>query len=258
MPTSARKRRNFDMGRLREAIRGPGADTRVWLATARVDDDPDAVVWDAELGWLVDVTFYGGPLDQEGPVPCRLGTIFAQAGATKADPPGANCEVLVAITDGDANSNPTIVARIHNAGGCQAPEEVNGDEITEEKASSTHITVTPHGADEQYGGARRISAPTQELQADTRFGIRGAAVELGGAEDAPPTEAAVLGNLLDTALGTLVDALNVYATALGTGTLPTDPVTVGVAAAAAQGLQAALEGFSAAVAAALSAKVKLE
>ena len=124
MPTPARKRRNFDMGRIREAMRGPGADTRVWVATARIDGDEDAREWDPELGWLVDVTFYGGALDQEGPVPCKLGAAFAQNGGTKADPPGLGCEVLVAITDGDGNSNPVIVARMHNGGGCKPPSTV--------------------------------------------------------------------------------------------------------------------------------------
>lgn len=165
MPTRSRKRRTFDMGRLREALRGPGADTRVWIATARVDDDPDAVVWDDQIGWLVDVTFYGGPLDQEGPVPCRLGGAFSQEGGTKSDPPGAGCEVLVAITDGNPNSNPVIVARLHNTG-CNVPTEVNGDPIDEAKAKATHIVVTPHSTDQEYGGTLRISATQMAFLAD--------------------------------------------------------------------------------------------
>ena len=305
MPTRARKRRNFDMGRLREAIRGPGADTRVWIATARIDDDPDALTFDPEIGWIVDVTFYGGPLDQEGPVPCRMGDVFAQQGGTKSNPPGPGCEVLVAITDGDANSNPVIVARMHNAGGCEVPTSVNGDDLTETKALADHIVVTTKGSDEQYGGDRRITAKSLEWEAtddsaklkaaidveieaqvnaklsalvDLRLeglvtatltsaltrvesagllvlasgggiamvgpaGEAGGPIALGGTEEVPPTEPAVLGDLLSTALKN-------YAATLGTG-IPGDPVLIGTAAAAATTLTTEL-------AAALSGRVTIE
>ncbi len=227
------------MGRLREAIRGPGADTRVWLATARIDDDPDAISFDPEIGWIVDVTFYGGPLDGEDEVPCRLGEAFAQQFATKSDPPGIGCEVLVAITDGDANSNPVIVARMHNAGGCQPPPLVNLTPITEGYALANHIVVTPHGADEQYGGDRRVTAPVQLLEAQTVAQLAAPSIQLGGTPATsltpvaiPPANVAVLG-------APLVAALNTYAAALGAGT-GGDPVTHAQAAAAATVLATAL------------------
>ena len=254
MPTRSRKRRNVDMGRLREAIRGPGADTRVWLATARIDDDPDAISFDSEIGWIIDVTFYGGPLDQEGPVPCKLGEVFAQQFATKSDPPGRGCEVLVAITDGDANSNPIIVARMHNAGGCEVPLLVNFTPITEGYALANHIVVTPHGADEQYGGDRRVTAPSQLLEAETVVQLAAPAVFLGGTPATiltpaiPPADVAVLG-------AALLTALNTYALAMAGGTIPPTvpaaPVTQGQAAAAATALVIALT-------AALSTKVALD
>ena len=249
MPTSARRRRNVDMGRLRAAMRGPGADTRVWLAAARVDDDPDAISWDTSLGWIVDVTFYGGPLDQEGPVPCRMGMPFAQDGATKSDPPSPDCQVLVAITDGDANSGPVIVGRIHNAGDCSPPATVNTYPIDEDEALATHIVVTPNGAQEQYGDDRQVSASNQTLEAEGTNQIASPAIWLGGSAATaatpaiPPIDFAVLGI-------PLVTALNTYAAALGAGA-PAAPVTKAEAAAAATALATALTTV-------LSAKVALE
>jgi hypothetical protein len=254
MPTSARKRRNFDMGRLREAMRGPGADTRVWLMTARVDDDPDAIVLDPELGWIVDVTVYGGPLDQEGPIPCRLGMPSAGDQATKSCPVTAGCEVLVAVSDGDANSNPIIVARMHNAGGCSFPLLVNGTPITEAYAKANEILVTELGADEQYGGDRRVTAPNQTLESEGTHQVAAPTIWLGGipatevSPSVPPRDVAVLGNAL-------VVALNAYALAMAGGTIPPTapaaPVTQGQAAAAATALVTALT-------AALSGKVTLD
>lgn len=263
MTTSARRRRNLDMGRLREAMRGPGADTRVWLAAARVDEADDALFWDPQIGWIVDVTFYGGPLDQENAIPCKLGTAFAQNGATIAIPPGRGCEVVVAITDGDANSNPVIVGRVHNAGGCEVPLLVNTFPITELLAVANHILVTPHGVLEQIDGDRSVHAANQELVAGTLAAIRGSAISLGGTAATAltpaiePIQPAVLGTLLQTATTTLVTALNAYALALGPPG-PVVPVTTATTAPAATALATALTAYTTAITAALSAKVKLD
>lgn len=256
------------MGRLREAIRGPGADTRVWLLAARVDDDADAIVLDPELGWIVDVTFYGGALDQEGPVPCRLGMSFAENRGTRSCPVSANCEVLVAVTDGDANSNPIIVARMHNGGGCEFPLLVNLTTITEDYALANHILVTKHGADEQYGGDRRVTAPSQLLEAETVAQVAAPTIFLGGTTATPvtsaipPTDPGVKGNALVTAQAQLTTSLNVYALAMAGGVIPpavpAAPVTHAQAAAAATALVAALTAYSTAVTATLSAKLFLD
>lgn len=299
MPTGARKRRNIDMGRLREAMRGPGADTRVWVATARVDNDEAARTWDPKIGWIVDVTFYGGPLDQEGPIPCRLGTTFAQNGGTKSDPPGLGCEVLVAISDGDPNSNPVIVGRVHNEGGCAAPSTVNGNDISQGFAESNHITVSPFGNQEQYAGAYEVrSGANASVEADLEASIQGVlaaklaatagaarvegvgitlassgalamvtttppgggssgTINIGGTEGSPPTEPAVLGARLQTAQSQLTTALNNYAAALLVAPVA-GAVSVASATTAASALTAALAAYSAAVTAALSAKVRME
>lgn len=266
MPTRSRKRRNFDMGRLRDAIRGPGADTRVWTATARIDDDPDAISFVPGLGWIVDVTFYGGPLDQEGPVPCKMGESFAQQFATKSDPPGRGCEVLVEIPDGDANSNPVIVARMHNEGGCEVPLLVNLTPITEDYALANHIVVTPHGADEQYGGDRRVTAPSQLLEAETVVQMIAPTIFIGGTAATPltpaipPTQPAVQGTLLVTAQAELVQALNVYAGTLGGGfpATPSFPVTTALTGPAAVALVSALIAYTTAVTATLSSRTLLD
>lgn len=260
MPTRSRKRRNVDMGRLREAIRGPGADTRVWLATARIDDDRDAISFEVGVGWIIDVTFYGGPLDQEGPVPCKLGEAFAQQFATKSDPPDRGCEVLVAITDGDANSNPVIVARMHNEGGCEVPLLVNFTPITEGHALANHIVVTPHGADEQYGGDRRVTAPSQLLEADDVAQLAAPSILLGGVTATPltpaipPTESFVKGDQYtaaeDTFLGALQDWTGAVAAALSSAGFPI--------AADQTALVAAIAAFKVSAAASLSSKIKGE
>lgn len=162
MGTSSRIRRTVDFGRIREGMRGPGSDTRTWLALARVDDDDDAISYDRAppdgegLGWIVDVTFQGGELDQEGPIPCRVSAAFAGDGQTRQEPVERGCEVLVLIPEGNSNASPTIIGQIHNGGDCRVPAEVNGVQIDEDYSKATHILVTPLAVDQQVAGTRRI------------------------------------------------------------------------------------------------------
>jgi hypothetical protein len=124
-----------------------------------VDDDPDAIRLEPGVGWVADVTFNGGPLDQEGPVACRISSRFATSGGTGLDPISRGCEVLVVLSEGDPNASPTIVGQVHNAGGCELPGSVNGLSIDEALALVTHILKTPHGLEEEYGGDIRVATP---------------------------------------------------------------------------------------------------
>jgi hypothetical protein len=261
MATRARKRPIPDFGRMREGLRGPGIDTRVWIAMARVDDDPDAIRYsppdgeDGAVGWIVDVTFQGGPLDQDGPVPCRVGASFAGDGALRSDPPSRGCEVAVLIPEGDPNASPTIIAQLSNDDGCPVPGEVNGRTLDEEKALATHVLRTPHGIEEQAGGdITRASDATHR--------VLGALVELAD-EDAG--QAFVRGNDQLDALNQFLDALNAKLTTESSafGSILNASTGDGGAAIAAHvtqiaSLQAQISAVKSSLQAALSSKVKGE
>jgi len=148
------RRRTPDLSRMREAIEGPGIDTRVWTSRARVDDDPDAIRWDENLGWLVDVTFVSGPLDGEGSIVCRVASPYQGDGVGIARPPLRGGLVQVEIPAGNINVEPTITGYLHD-NQAKPPTKVNGTDITEAMALETHITVAPgHDLDEQWRNIR--------------------------------------------------------------------------------------------------------
>lgn len=159
----ARKRRSLDFGRLREALSGPGADPRTWCSMARIDNDPDAIRWETDSGWIVDVTFVGGPLDQEGPIPCRVLSSFAGEARGRIEPVARGAEVLVAIPEGDANANPVIIGQLFNGGGSAPPTAVNNVPINEALALVTHILKTPHAVREQAGALYELEATQIKL-----------------------------------------------------------------------------------------------
>lgn len=204
MPTPARIRRTLDTGRLREGLAGPGADTRTWVALARVDDDPDAIRWDEGTGWVVDVTITSGQLAQEGEVPCRVAASFGASGSGRFEPQLRGAEVVVLITDGDPNVGPVILGVLHNPQSLPVPSSVNGDGIDEAKALDSHILVTPYGVDEQVGGRWRVIAVEDAI-------LQGLLVKLG--ENA--TEPLIKGTLRNAAWTTLLTAMGVYLTAQG-------------------------------------------
>jgi len=223
--------RRIDMSRLRASVSGPGIDPRVWVATARVDDDPDAVRWDDSLGWLVDVTIVGGPFDGEGPVVCRVLTGVAGAGVTSSRPPRFDGLVVVAIP-GDVNQDAFIVGQVHDTDH-PPPSEINGDELDEELALKTHITVAPDEDLDQQWRSVRITAESMTLgaaDADQSF-VRGE--DQAGA--------------LEQLVGALVAAITAINAAIPTGV--SDPTAIGT-------LQAAAEAFEAARSTYLSTRLK--
>lgn len=202
-------RRRLNPRALSTMASAPGTDPRTWVAIARIDEDPDAIRWreeeDGPVGWVVDVTITGGPLDQEGPLPCRLGSGFAADVGLRSDPPTPGGLVVVLIP-GNPNEECTIIAALPCEG--QAPpSEVNGESLTEEYAMANHVLVTPHGVDEQIGGDRRIKTGGTHM-------LLGPLVELAD-EDAGASF--VRGEDLESAVNALADALQQLATAVGTG-----------------------------------------
>ena len=231
--TRSSTRLRLDWGRVAAAVSRPGIDPRAWVELARIDDDPDAMVWDSELGWLVDVTFIGGALDGEGPVVCRVASGFQGTGTGEHRPPIRDGLVVVAIPNGDANDDAIIVGQLHSTGEA-APSAVNGDSIVETGASEgqvaadeTHITVAPGADIDQEWRNVRITADRMVLglsDADQPF-ARG-------------------GDLAD-ALDDLADAVSDFAQALA-GSFPAPPnaaLTVADVITAAAPLIAAAASF---------------
>ncbi len=238
--------------KLRQALAGPSQDTRAWIAIARVDDDPDAIRLDEEMGWIADVTFQSGPLNQVGPVACRVG----QSAEGALVPVNRNDEVLVSITDGDANSGPVISARLQNAEN-PIPATVNGFPINEALAAINYILASQvNGAQVEFGAALQVQALLVQLMASTF-------VFLGGTPTVPPTEPVIKGLQYNAALSAFLNAQIAWAAELtavviATAAVAVPPVPTVTLATQAGNYAAALTAFGASSAAALSTKVLTE
>ncbi len=182
--TRARIRKRFDLGRLRVATAGPGSDPRTWVTTARVDDDPEAISFEEDVGWVVDVTFVGGDLAEEGPVPCRVAMSFGGDGAGELEPPALGCEVIVVVSEGDPNANPVIVGYLDNGDGCGPPAEVAGFPVSELTAARTHYVASPHNLEAQYAGSWRVQGEQGATLIAPVVTIAGA-LEAGGPPQPP-------------------------------------------------------------------------
>lgn len=147
--TLSRIRHKPDFGRLRLAMSGPGADPRPWVLYARIDDDPDAIRWDAGTGWIADVTITSGTLAGEGPIPCRVLSSFGADDVGRFEPVSRNAEVVLIFPEGDANGMPLIVGYAFNPEDQPVPKTVNEHEIDESFALANHILVTTKGVVEE-------------------------------------------------------------------------------------------------------------
>ena len=266
MPTNARVRRSLDVQRLADAVSKPGIDPRSWNTAARVDDNPDAIRWDPQIGWLVDVTPYGGGLEGEAETTCRVASPLAAQGAVEAIPIERACEVIVDVLDGDLESNPVISGRVNNADDCFVPLTVTGVPINGEvpisvpnplPGSAWFVTVSPFDTElknspynraEQYAGKRLVQADVQIIEADQDED----GVFLGSRSASEPF---VLGDAYTEALGAYVDAVDDYALAL---TGPIDGIAPGVGTSSAAALKAAGVALKESLKEALSLKIKGE
>jgi len=161
MATGNRIRGVLDIGRLAALLAGPGSDTRSWIAMARVDDDPDAVRFDDGYGWIVDITFVSGELSGEGPVTARVLSPFGGADNGMQPPVSRNTEVVVAITDGDPNTQCVIIGCLHNPENSAFPATVNGETVNEAYAAANIVGKTASGLNLEMGPKVRVSAQQQ-------------------------------------------------------------------------------------------------
>lgn len=248
-----RIRRTFDRGRLGQLASQPGIDTRSWVVLARVDDDDDAIRWsgadgdDGPLGWIVDVTIQGGPLDQEGPIPCRLGSTYARDGELRSDPPSAGCLVVVVLPGGSLNGEPTIIGEMPSDG-CAPPSSVNGTDIDEAYALGTLFLVTSKNVDEEIGGDRRVKTGEGKTHR-----ILGETIELA---DENATQAFVKGDAQKTAIDTFAQSVQTAFQQLLPAGPPVTPVTQAQVTTALGTITTAVVQLSTDLQNALSTKIK--
>lgn len=174
--------RPFDTNRLREAARGPGADTRVWLELARVEEDENAIRLDPELGLLVDVTILGGPLDQEGPIPCRVASAFVEPDGILSHPLDRSAVYVVSIPSGDLNEQPTLVGRLY-AAETRPPSSVNGEALAELVDVAHVLRSSARGEVELDGDLRVRAANVRALGQTVELAEEGASRSFVRGED---------------------------------------------------------------------------
>lgn len=226
-----------DMSRIADALSRPGIDPRAWVVLARVDDDPDAIVWDADIGWIVDVTFADG----EGPITCRVTSESQGSSVGSIRPVRADSLVVVLVPNGDPNDEAVIIGDLHDVDTNTAPTTINTEPITEELAASTHIDAYPGESLDQEWTSVRITASEQLL-----LGIP------------VPIQSFVRGDDYADALGTFLDALDVFVDTLATAppAAPNAALTVASVLAAAQIFQPQIATFKASRATYLSTRIK--
>lgn len=213
----------IDVGRLSRALERDGIDTRTWINMARVDEDPDATVWDAELGWLCDVTLVGGPLDEDGPILARLPSSGQGAGKGRYEPPRQGGLVLVAIPNGDTNNDCIILGQLHDSG-VAAASKINGTDITEALAARTHIWAFP-GED--------LDGEFENVRLTGRMTL--------GVKDAD--QAFVRGNAQADAFDELLDALSTFLTGAAVPPNPIGSIQLAAWGTAATKLKAAILAY---------------
>jgi hypothetical protein len=216
---------------------------------ARVDDDPDAVVWDSDLGWLCDVTWVGGGLDGDGPVVCRVASPAQGEGVTEQRPPRPVGLVIVVIPNGDPNDDAIIIGQLHDIDGRTVPSQVNGDTIVETGASSgevaadvTHILVAPGEDLDQQWRDVRITGDSMII------GVPDADQSLPRGDD------------LADALEDIIDAIDSFASSLASAAPapPNAALTVAAVAAVYPSLATAVAQFKSARSDYLSTRIKTD
>lgn len=200
----------LDMRLLAEAVSAPGIDPSCWLSLGSVDDDDNAFSWEPGTGWLVDVTFHGGKLDQVPSVSCRVSSALAGPGELSSCPIGKGVEVLVAMPgDGDPNDSPVIVAQLPNKGSSSVPLAIFAgtslpEVIDEAFARAVLFLVTSKDVKLDVGQVFR-------LQAVLEAGLHAQTVTLA---DPTAAQAFVRGTDFALALNAFLVATNVMATTL--------------------------------------------
>jgi hypothetical protein len=169
-----RHRIQVDAQRLGEAVKRPGIDPRTWVTQGRIEDDTEATSFDADVGWIVDVSPGGSDLEGAGEMPCRVLSPSAGDGFGEYVPPPTGAEVTVVVAGGDPELGPVVVGFGSNGGGCKPPATVNGLAVSPDAAASTPALVapadtefkrSPHHRREEYALDRHIQARNQIIEA---------------------------------------------------------------------------------------------
>lgn len=118
-----------DVERIGEAISRPGIDPRTWVATARVDNDPDAFYFDEDVGWIIDATVNGGSI-HGSLVACRQGSTWpGVSGYGSYLPPDKDEELLVVFPGGDPEEDPIVLGTLTNGDGGKPPTSICGRSV---------------------------------------------------------------------------------------------------------------------------------
>jgi hypothetical protein len=203
-----------DARRLAEAVKQPGIDPRTWVSVGRIDNDPDAMRYDPELGWVVDVAPYGSDIEGDSEIPCRV--ISPGAGDQQGEflPPTRGAEVVLVFPGGDPEASPLCVGYCSNGDACRAPSAVNDLPIDPDTTSSTDATVSPldteikvspHHRREHYALDHHDQARNQVLEAAEQ-------VKLASRDAA---QSFVRGERFVQVLNTWIDAVSSYVQANG-------------------------------------------
>lgn len=211
-----------DAKRIGKAVSFPGIDPRTWISAARVELDPDSLRWDAALGWVVDVRAYGGELEGETDIVCRVASALGGPGAGAYAPPILDAEAIVALPSGDPEVNPVVLGWLNSEGGNEAPATVNGLPIVGELETSTplsvspfdtEIHVSPHALRSERAGLEHRQAASHVIAGDDAMD----AVLLGSEDASAPF---VKGDGLVTQLDTFITALLTALAAISAATTP--------------------------------------
>lgn len=127
---------------LSRAFTRPGIDPRAWNCTGRIGEE--SAYWDASAGWIVDVDVYGGPLDGNAGMVCRVSSLSTGSGYGVFLPPLSSAEVIVQITDGEPDANPVVIGTLSNQDDMVAPTSVCSLPIDPLGDSSTLVSVSPY------------------------------------------------------------------------------------------------------------------
>lgn len=199
-----------DVRRLGAAIAYPGIDSRTWVTAGRVDQE--GIHWDAGVGWIIDVKPYGGALEDSEGMPVRvLSTGPGGSGFGEYIPPSLEAEVLLALPEGDPESNPVLVGYLTNEDDSHPPSEVTGLPIVADLTTSSDAAVSPFDTEikrspfnrrQEWAGKYVLKVASWELIAP--------AIALGG----PDGEPGLLGQTTVDNTNELLQALNQLASSL--------------------------------------------
>lgn len=185
--------RTFDANRLAIAATRPGIDPRCWIAYGTVEE----ITFTPIVGYVVAVSFVGGPLNGEGPIPCTVAAPFARLNAIGGAPFSVGDLAVVVIPEGDANVDPIVIGFVNSPE--QAPSVlVNLQPVTAAFLEGAHVLADPTKALEVEVLTARLNATLVQLASPA------------------PTQAYLRGTVFAAALSAYLSASATFATTAAT------------------------------------------